>query len=365
MKVLHILNELKPSGAEIMLEVAGGHWRMHGIEADILSLGEQEGAFAPRLRAAGYGVHLLPLRFSVRFAQACIAFVQAGHYDVIHMHTERAKFWIGCLARLGGAPRLVRTIHNNFPYPRPERWFRALQRRALRGLGVQHVSISPSVHTTEMIYMRNACRLLPNWYNDEHFRMPTMLEREAARREFALAADAFVVTSVGNCNEIKNHPALLAALARLPENASWHYLHVGSEAPGHDERALARSLGIEQRVSFTGAVQDPRIALWAADVYAMPSLREGFSIAALEALGCGLPAVIADVPGLRELGEHFSDVLRVEPRAGCIANALDDVRAALASRSAAARARAGDVGARFGVRPGVERYVQLYRGAVT
>jgi glycosyltransferase involved in cell wall biosynthesis len=66
-------------------------------------------------------------------------------------------------------------------------------------------------------------------------------------------------------------------------------------------------------VVFAGWLPSPRQALYAADLYVMPSLYEGFSIAALEALSAGLPAVLSDVPGLVDLRGIFPDLFYAPP----------------------------------------------------
>ena len=56
-------------------------------------------------------------------------------------------------------------------------------------------------------------------------------------------------------------------------------------------RAQVKRLGLEDRVEFAGAVPDVRPYLYAADVFVLPSDREGLSNSLLEAMACGLPCV--------------------------------------------------------------------------
>ncbi len=67
MRILHVLNELRPSGAETMLRAAAASWRQHGFTGEILSTGEVAGAYADALRLAGYRIHHLPFAKSWRF----------------------------------------------------------------------------------------------------------------------------------------------------------------------------------------------------------------------------------------------------------------------------------------------------------
>ena len=56
-RVLHVLNTLRQSGAEIMLKSAAPLWAEHGVSCEIVAIGEEPGPFAPELAEAGYPIH--------------------------------------------------------------------------------------------------------------------------------------------------------------------------------------------------------------------------------------------------------------------------------------------------------------------
>jgi glycosyltransferase involved in cell wall biosynthesis len=62
-----------------------------------------------------------------------------------------------------------------------------------------------------------------------------------------------------------------------------------------------------------GRIDDVRELLWASDVFAMPSLKEGLGVAALEAMASALPVVASDVGGLRETVENDRSGMVVPP----------------------------------------------------
>ncbi len=95
MRVLHVLAELHPSGAESMLLSARPVFLENGFDGEILSTGRAVGPFASLLRAAGYKVHHIPFAKSPRFFLDVYRLMRRGGYDVIHLHTERANFWLG------------------------------------------------------------------------------------------------------------------------------------------------------------------------------------------------------------------------------------------------------------------------------
>jgi glycosyltransferase involved in cell wall biosynthesis len=67
-------------------------------------------------------------------------------------------------------------------------------------------------------------------------------------------------------------------------------------------RSLARRLGLEDVVRFVGPVPPEQMATWlrASDLYVSNSFSDGASLSLLEAMSCGLPVVVSDVPALLE-----------------------------------------------------------------
>ncbi len=121
-------------------------------------------------------------------------------------------------------------------------------------------------------------------------------------------------------------------------------------------RSLARRLRLEEVVRFVGAVPAERMASWlrAADLYVSNSLSDGASLSLLEAMACGLPVVVTDVPALREWVSDGRNGL-VVPRGDSAALArallrlLEDatLRARMGRANAAIAAERADWGKNF------------------
>jgi glycosyltransferase involved in cell wall biosynthesis len=120
--------------------------------------------------------------------------------------------------------------------------------------------------------------------------------------------------------------------------------------------------GLEDRVVFTGRLDDVSEALRASDVFAFPSLFEALGISLIEAAACGLPCIGSRTGGIVDvLGDGRAGLL-VAP--GDAAELADALRALLgdASRRAALGAGARAVaGERFDLRGSVERYRFLFQ----
>jgi glycosyltransferase involved in cell wall biosynthesis len=120
----------------------------------------------------------------------------------------------------------------------------------------------------------------------------------------------------------KGHQVFLRALAALPSGLPIRgyviggpiYETSGSQRSLSELRELARSLGIEDRVGFTGFVDDPAAAIRALDIVAHAStLREPFGRVVLEAMACGRAVIASAHGGVLEIMTPGTDGLAVSP----------------------------------------------------
>jgi glycosyltransferase involved in cell wall biosynthesis len=363
LRVLHVLGELRPSGAETMFCIAAPLFAKQGVEAEILATGAEMGSYAPQLAQAGYKLHHIPFSKSPGFFIKLYRLMRAGNYDVFHLHTERASFWIGLVALAQRPRRVLQTIHSCFDFRGSLRWRRMIQRRIMRLLGIVHVAISPSVQQTELAHFGLKTRLVCNWYDNNRFFQATDIERVRARESLEIAIGETVVVCVGNCSKIKNHESLLQALAMLPTELRPLLLHVGNEEAGQPERKLAEKLGIGERVRFLGPMADIRPALHAADIFVMPSLIEGFGIAVVEALATGLPTILTDVLGLRDFRLEYEGLCYAKPDASSLREALLVLlNESIEKRRLRAQRYPAISKQHFGIDHGVAGYIEIYNG---
>lgn len=362
MRVLHILHELKPSGAEVMYHAAAQLWQAEGIQCEILSTGQNIGVMAPVLRNDGYAIHQIPFSRSLGHIFAVYEFLRQNRFDVVHIDTEEANFWYGMAAYLAGTRRLFRGVLNIYPFRRLLRFRRTLQRWALRRIGVTTIAISESVCRTEREHFYNPTVIIPCWFDDQKYIPPRPEQREDARRRFGLSRDVLVVASIAGCWPYKNHSAILRALASLSKEVNVLYFHVGMESADHLERKLARELGVSEKVIFHGVVDDILPVLYASDAYIMPSLHEGFGCAAVEAMGTGLPAILSRVPGLRDFETVCTEIYWTDTTQESIASGIlwfltmpEKQRVDIGMRTAA------EVHRHFGLQVGAKKYAELYK----
>jgi len=135
----------------------------------------------------------------------------------------------------------------------------------------------------------------------------TGLDRQACRKQvrarYDLASSDVVILFLGMNFEIKRLDLVMKgmahALKRSPE-IPWKLL-VAGKGNLRKYRFLAKELGIGDRVIFAGPVTPVEPYYLAADLFAMPSWMDTFGMAVLEAMAAGLPVIISQKVGARDL----------------------------------------------------------------
>lgn len=184
----------------------------------------------------------------------------------------------------------------------------------------------------DMGVSRDRMRLVPVGVDPDLFKPQPQIAREPGRLITTASADV----------ALKGLSYLLEAMALLRKDRDIRLTIIGKPRPGHS-MDLIDSLGLRPHIDFVSGVTDERIVeLYAeAELAVVPSLYEGFSLPAIEAMSTGICLVATDGGALPEVtGTHNETVLQcpaanAEALAAVIATGLD---------SAELRARIGEAG---------------------
>jgi glycosyltransferase involved in cell wall biosynthesis len=324
MKVLHILNDLRPSGAEMMLKLAAQMWQSDGWDLHIVSLSGTKGSFSHTLETSGWKIQYVYHQKRLLMIPMLWKEIQRIKPDVIHVHTEGMSVVFAFISWLARIPS-CRTIHSYFQYDGLLRARKIFERWLCRRVGQLQLAISESVKSNEQIHLMNKTILCWNWFDAERFSTAGKDARLQAKKLLGLPEDRIILLSVGNGSGIKNHVAVIKALSFLG-NPAYVFVQVGHPHPAGVDMNLAESLGLREQVRLVGAQDDIFQWLHAADLYVMPSLLEGLGIAACEAIASGCDCVFAESPGLvdfRTIGVRARWTAHSpEALASCIKNAI-------------------------------------------
>jgi glycosyltransferase involved in cell wall biosynthesis len=176
-----------------------------------------------------------------------------------------------------------------------------------------------------------------------------------------------LIVAAGRLEEQKGFDILISAFARVAAaHPDWSVTILGE---GREREALARrarDLGVSDRIALPGFTSDPEQVFAQASIFAMPSRREGFPNALLEAMACGVPAVVSDcAPGMSEIVRHGIDGLVVPSQVVTpFAEALGRLMANDDERRRFSK-RAPEVVTRFSVEEAVARLDRIFDSHMT
>lgn len=133
---------------------------------------------------------------------------------------------------------------------------------------------------------------------------------EAKRTEFGITKNDLMILSVGELNKNKNQEVIIRAIAKLNDSRI-HYFIAGKGDKEEYLRNLAKNLGVN--LQLLGYRADIIELLNTADIFVLPSIREGLSVALMEAMAVGLPCIASRIRGNVDLIEEGKGGYLCEP----------------------------------------------------
>lgn len=174
-----------------------------------------------------------------------------------------------------------------------------LQRRAATAAVARYVAVSGDTARklrSEFGVAEEQVRVVPNGIRVET--MEGARPDPALRAEIAGSADRPLVLTAARLDRQKGHRFLLEAAVRIPEAT----FALAGDGPDRAElEALARELGVADRVAFLGRRHDVPRLLASCDLFVLPSLWEGLPLSVLEAMAAGVPVVATSIGGTDEV----------------------------------------------------------------
>lgn len=319
----------------------------------------QGDGFAPELYFHEVSVPNYPLfvypPYTLALTGRLVQVVKEYGLDIVHAHYAVPHSLVAVLARqIVQTVKVVTTLHGtDITLVGSEPAFMEVTRHAITASdGVTAVSNALAQDTRDMLEVENDIRTLYNFVDLEHYR-----RREDNPRSIYAAKGQKVVIHISNFRPVKRLQDVLAVFARINRQLDAVLLLVGDGPEACRARAVARELGLCDKVIFLGQQREIVPLLSAADLMLLPSEKESFGLVALEAMACGVPVVASKVGGLPEVVEPDGGRLCPLGDVDAMAAASLDILADLPRWRAGARRRAEA----FDSGQGVDAYEQFYR----
>jgi glycosyltransferase involved in cell wall biosynthesis len=316
-RVLHVIDSLGTGGAERQLAVTLLRFSNAGFQHSVCALGSAD-TYGEMLRAGGIPVVALnrsPRREAVRTLRGLRGVIDRTAPDLIHV----SLYYAGVLGRLAGrlAGKPVVTTLVNTTYE-PE-WSRDNPRltplkvavvRGIDGLtarwwGTWFVAVTEEVRASAIRQLGislGKVSVIPRGLELGQFVAPPAADVATLRRELGAEAAFPLILSVGRLVPQKGYRHAIEAMRRIVERFPTAVYAIAGE--GTLRPALTRQIhaaGMAGRIRLLGERRDIPSLLAAADLFAFPSLFEGFGGALAEAMAMGKPCVSARFAGSEEL----------------------------------------------------------------
>lgn len=236
--------------------------------------------------------------------------IDEGNFDIIHCHTPVGAM-IARLAALSArkkGTKVIYTAHGfhffkgapllNWLLFYPAEWLLAPVTDVLITINKEdHARALKHLHAKRIEYVPGV------GIKTEKFRELT-IDRDAKRQSLGYGEKDFLLLTVAEMTANKNHITILKALSLLKDKeefSNMHYLICGRGEMWASLETSARELGIADHVNFLGYRTDAPELYQVSDLFLFVTLREGLSVALMEAMSSGMPIICAKIRGNTDL----------------------------------------------------------------
>ncbi len=364
--VLHVIDTTGPGGAETVFINLADRMRQRGYRSVVSIRGE--GWVDDQLVARGLSPCVIDCKgsFNWRYVGDLLRLIRRERVDVIQSHLLGSNLYCAIAGMIARKP-VVATFHGMVDVGPNER-FRMLKLWLMNRGVTRFVSVSKSLRDAidrEGLLDPARCDII---YNGIDLARYGRDGRRELRDRLGLGDDAILVGSLGNVRPAKGYDLLIKAARQVVDRyPSVHFVIAGDPKSSLQRRldALVVELGLQDHVHFIGFCDDSAGFLAQLDCFLLTSTSEGLSIATIEALATGLPAVVSRCGGPEEIVTPGEDALMVEPTEMAIVSGLLRL---LGGRELAARlglAGRQNMQARFDIDVMLNAYARLYEGSST
>lgn len=337
-RVLYAIDSLAQGGAERSLVELAPHLVRLGVDLDVAVLHARQHVLAEELEAGGARLHDVAGRGRLDAIRRLRSLIRARRPDLVHTtlyDANQAGRVAAALCRTPVVSSLVNTPYG--PDHLAEPGLSRARVRLAQALDATTVRLARRLHANaahvadtmaaRLRVPRERFDVIPRGRDAEALGRRTPERTRRVRQQLAVADDEQVVLALARHEQQKGLDVAVAALAEVRRRHPRARLLVAGREGAASERLRAQidAAGLDGAVELLGFREDVADLLAAADVFVLPSRREGFPGVVVEAMALEVPIVATDLPGVREaLGEGSGTLVPVDD-AGALARAVSAV----------------------------------------
>lgn len=293
-RILHIVTYMGRGGLETLLMNCLRHIDREQIQFDFLVHREFRGDYDDEIEALGGKIYRLPRLNPANpgYFRALETFFRSHpEYRIVHCHLDCMSALPLSVAKKCGVPVRIAHSHNA---NQDTNWKYFLKRFYMKKIPAAATHFfACSQEAGEWMFPGQSVTVVKNGIETDRFCFSSNT-RSAVRTELGIQ-NQLVIGHTGRYMPQKNHTFLLDVFAQIREkNPNALLLLIGEGPMEHEIRQKATALDLIDSVRFLGIRKDIDRMLQAMDVFVMPSLYEGLSLASVEAQASGLPCYFSD-----------------------------------------------------------------------
>lgn len=300
-RVLQIVSNIKVhSGVSSYLMGLYRNIDKEKLQFDFLVARKSSLSYEDEILSMGGKIFYMPDPLSWRVYKACqyssdFFSIHSQDYRIVHLHSPTMASMTIKYAKLYGIPRIIIHSHSTqFSTNLLKNFLDLILVSNIEKYGTDFWCCSPEAG--EFLFGKSQKVLLtPNVIEVEKFKFQRELY-DKVRRSLMITDKQKLVCHVSNFSSLKNLTFLIPVIQSVTdaEPNKWKFLFIGDGKEKTRLQTLLQSKNLIQHCIFLGFQSQPRTFLAASDFFVLPSLREGFSIALLEAQACGLKCVASN-----------------------------------------------------------------------
>lgn len=305
MRILHVTHSLGYGGIESQLQSLAATASLDSHQFCAIFTG---GKAAESIMASGRNVTALnidPWHHPFRAIRRLAQLIESLRPDIVHCHGLEANIWGVAAARLAGIRKTVAEEIGIW-----DRSWRATAALSIAYRLAPHIVSTSDAVKRFLIEHRIPARKITTIYN------PVRFSHESAKPR--VNGEPLRIACVGRLHDVKNPLGLVHAIGLAKIHGLSVEAHFLGDGPQHQHvEELARDLKLGSAVHLHGFQSDPFPTLAKCHLYVQPSPAEGFGIAMVEAMGCGLPVICSRfgaAPEIMEQGAHGWMIDDVQPK---------------------------------------------------
>lgn len=316
--ILHVITAPSGGGAEVLVRELNQRNQAQGVDSAIVFFDGEECNLKPNEASLGCGPRSV---FNIFKLRSEISRLRKQHPDlIVHAHLTWPFIYVA-LATLFMRVRLFYTEHNTYNRRRKVPGFRLID-RFLYSRYEKVICISEGVHKS-----------LLNWIGkglsaDRLVTVPNGARLHEIKVRTPITGRKISLVSVGSLTEKKNFTVAIEAVSQIRDRVA-EYVIVGEGAERTKLEDLINSRGLSDIVMLPGWSDDVEGYLCRADVQLIPSQWEGFGLVAAEGMSTGLPVIVSDVDGLREVVGAENEAVTYVPECQSVSAWVNSINEAI------------------------------------